>query len=70
MADSTIYQLFKPCLNQQNSKSHRVRHSQHPRAVEGQDPEGRLVGDVADGEEDVRPTRVQNLEQASVVGEK
>ena len=48
---------------------HQIRHPEHPPAVEGHHPEGRLGRRVADDEQDVRPTRVQNFEEAAVVGD-
>jgi hypothetical protein len=51
------------------SVSHQVRHSIHPSAVERDHLERRLRRRVANDEQDVRPTGVENFEETAVVGE-
>ena len=52
-----------------NVPNHEISHPEHPAAVEGDNLERRLGRRVADDEQDVRTTRVQDLEEAAVVGD-
>ena len=49
--------------------TYQISHPEHPAAVERDNFERRLGRRVADDEQDVRTTRVQDLEEAAVVGD-